>query len=395
MRGYINEIQGRGPLVLLFSIYIITSSMALNHGDTTLDTPVLHILFVIVKSLSLYSAVIVFAISKYKNNDSRSIYYFIPYFIFLIVSSYFSIDGILAFGLFALLNNKDKLACLCTFRDYLVVSSFIGIIAYMSFVIGLPIPFSIVPLYGDISGSYINYGVAYLDLSLEGLRLCGLFNEPGYFGTIVALTLIAYDVDLKRKGNIILLIAGILSASMAFFVLIGLYILAINILRPKRLFSILTVIIIAIFLLSQLNILPSELIDHVAGRFVFEDGKFVGDNRSSSDIDTALEYMLETGYKWFGYGDNMPIEQGTSLTYKYHVLKYGIIGAFLTWGSLLFTSLKLAKKTYGTFLFISLFFISIYQRPDIYVLCYFVILYSGLLYKTPTAEFKWNVKRKS
>lgn len=387
MASFIRSIKNKGSIAILLSIYTITASMALNHGDTTLgNSPSTHLLFVLIKSLALYCAVFFFIIAKNKEVDSKFLYYFIPYAIYLIVSSTFSLDELLAFGLFAIISSENKKVCFELYRTYLVLSSILGIIAYIAFVVGLPLPYSIIPLYGDIAGSYINYRFAYLDLSLEGLRLCGFFNEPGYFGTIVALALIADKFDLNKKGNIIILIAGVLSMSMAFFVLIGLYVISVNIFNPQRLFTILLLIIIFVFLFIQLDIIPVELMEHLIGRFGFEDGRFTGDNRSSAEIDETLEYMLNSSYKYFGYGKNIPIEQGMSLTYKYHIIQFGIVGAFLTWGSLLLVALKTSKWSYQSLVFIGLFFMSIYQRPGIYTLCYFVILFGGLLHQQVTSE---------
>lgn len=45
MLHYIELIKKRGTVVLLLTLYVITTSMALNHADTTLSTPLLHLFF--------------------------------------------------------------------------------------------------------------------------------------------------------------------------------------------------------------------------------------------------------------------------------------------------------------------------------------------------------------
>lgn len=387
MLHYIELIKKRGTVVLLLTLYAITTSMALNHDDTTLSTPLLHLVFVSIKSLALYLAILLFVINKHKSIDPNALLYVLPYILYLIVAGRFSFDGILGFGLFAAISNEKKYLCFVTFRDYLVLSSFLGIIAYISFVTGIPLPHTTVPLYGGLMGSYINYGFTYLDF-LDGLRLCGLFNEPGYFGTILALTLIASNFNMKRISNVVMLIAGILTASMAFFTLVGLYVFFVNIYKPKRLITILLVFFVSSFVLIKTGIVPQTLVDHILGRFVFEDGKFVGDNRSSTAIDDAFTNMFKSSKVWFGYGDHLPVDQESTLTYKFYVLQYGIIGALLTWGVLLFASLKTSKCSLSVLTFIALFFISIYQRPGIFVLCYFVVLFGGVLYQNKLNSYE-------
>ena len=387
MLHYIELIKKRGSVVLLLTLYAITTSMALNHADTTLSTPLLHLVFVSIKSLALYLAILLFVINKHKSIDPNALLYVLPYILYLIVTGIFSFDGILGFGLFAAISNEKKYLCFVTFRDYLVLSSFLGIIAYISFITGIPLPHTMVPLYSGLMGSYINYGFTYLDF-LDGLRLCGLFNEPGYFGTILALTLIASNFNMKKISNIVMLIAGILTASMAFFTLVGLYVFFVNIYKPKRLITILLVFFVSSFVLIKTGIVPQTLVDHILGRFVFEDGKFVGDNRSSTAIDDAFTNMFKSSKVWFGYGDHLPVDQESTLTYKFYVLQYGIIGALLTWGVLLFASLKTSKCSLSVLTFIALFFISIYQRPGIFVLCYFVVLFGGVLYQNKLNSYE-------
>lgn len=132
MLHYIELIKKRGTVVLLLTLYVITTSMALNHADTTLSTPLLHLVFVSIKSLALYLAILLFVINKHKSIDPNALLYVLPYILYLIVAGIFSFDGILGFGLFAAISNEKKYLCFVTFRDYLVLSSFLGIIAYLS-----------------------------------------------------------------------------------------------------------------------------------------------------------------------------------------------------------------------------------------------------------------------
>lgn len=382
MNSVVNNRKGFDLVTILFSIYAIATSMAFNHGDNTLDTPLIHFVFTLIKTAALYLGFLL-SLANLRKKESDTILYFLPYFFYVLVSwEGFPLDSLLSCFLFAILTRRQKVDSLIFFRYYLIITSFFGIIGYLSFIFGVPLPNTVAPMYGDAGGSYINYHFTYLDLSLDGLRLCGLFNEPGYFGTILALVLMTEDFNFRRIGNIVMLLAGILTASMAFFVLIALYVFLSNITKPKRLISIIVVAVVILFILLKSNILPQDLVDHLVGRMKIEDGKFVGDNRSSTGIDEFFESFLQSDKAWLGYGNKLPIDFEFALTYKMHIIKYGILGALLTWGLLLFSSIKIASKRlcWQKIVFITGFFVSIYQRPGIFLPFYFLILFGGILY---------------
>lgn len=99
----------------------------------------------------------------------------------------------------------------------MIFSAFLGIVAYFDFLLGLGLPHSIEEYYIQRdNANYINYTFAYLFVEFDGIRLCGLFNEPGAFGTFLALFLILDGFNYKHYGNYLLLIAGCLTLSMAF-----------------------------------------------------------------------------------------------------------------------------------------------------------------------------------
>ena len=82
MLHYIELIKKRGTVVLLLTLYAITTSMALNHDDTTLSTPLLHLVFVSIKSLALYLAILLFVINKHKSIDPNALLYVLPYILY-------------------------------------------------------------------------------------------------------------------------------------------------------------------------------------------------------------------------------------------------------------------------------------------------------------------------
>jgi len=92
----------------------------------------------------------------------------------------------------------------------------------------------------DRNYSYIHYPLAvqlyhnYGWDSLSLYRLCGIYNEAGLVGTLCALFLVADKYRIKNRGeNTVLLVGGTLSFSLAFYLILGVYFVLINIGKHK------------------------------------------------------------------------------------------------------------------------------------------------------------------
>ena len=97
------------------------------------------------------------------------------------------------------------------YRRFLVLSSFIGILCYLLYMFNVNL-YTIKPYYGNVTvdyAVYIDFKVCYL-YGLIWPRLCGLFNEPGYLGTFLALAFILaislseserFSCNLAKKVN--------------------------------------------------------------------------------------------------------------------------------------------------------------------------------------------------
>ena len=59
----------------------------------------------------------------------------------------------------------------------------------------------------------------------ELFRLCSVFPEPGVVGTVSALLLTVTRFEIKNWKGVTLLVSGLLSFSLAFYVLAGLYLI--------------------------------------------------------------------------------------------------------------------------------------------------------------------------
>ena len=228
---------------------------------------------------------------------------------------------------------------------------------------------------------YLNYGFAYI-VALDGiLRLCGLFNEPGYFGTILALVLCIEQLDLQKKENVAFLLAGCCTASVAFFLIIGLYTIMAKIHNYKYIIPLVCLFLFFFFLLPHINF-SNPTIQRLIERLYFTDGQFVGDNRSDKIIDLYYYNVLGSPEKiMWGYGNGFSsILMTKTSTYKSYIINYGLIGFVLIYAPLLIESLRKSQMNKLCIFLIICFFVSIYQRPNIYTLPYFVVLFGGITY---------------
>ena len=95
------------------------------------------------------------------------------------------------------------------------------------------VPNSLKVLHGEY---YLKYPLSLNLSSFLGqtvYRLLGPYDEPGVIGTLAALILSADNFRLNSKSNLILIIAGILSFSLTFYILTVLYFFLKGALRPK------------------------------------------------------------------------------------------------------------------------------------------------------------------
>lgn len=274
------------------------------------------------------------------------------------------------------------------YRNIMILVSALGIIAYLNVIVQL-FPIEIYPYYEGLEGAlYFVMGPIYVYANAEtGIRLCGIFNEPGYLGTVLALILCVEKYNLRNKGNVIMLVASICTMSFAFYLISFLYLFFKNIGNIKKIMigvaSIVTVLVLLNLFPLFVNIEEiSPGVENLISRFsVTENGKFSGDNRTDLYVDEAFEKIFYSEKIIYGNGGGYArsiASKGTS-SIVLMIVDYGFLGIIISYGTLLLSSLVFNKVTVSSLAYILVFFISTYQRPDIFLLTYFVLLFGGLV----------------
>lgn len=209
------------------------------------------------------------------------------------------------------------------------------------------------------------------DISIRAFRFHSYFDEPGVVGTISGILLLINGLNYKQWQTWVLILSGIFSLSFAFYLLFIFNILFFQSTRVKVIFG---GIIIALLIIFANNEIVQTLL---LNRFMIENGQVAGINRTTSSMDFFMANFWNSDKLYLGYGNgysqNFVNVGGAS--YKDLLVNYGIIGL----GSLSFLSILYGIKYLGftkrLFVFALIWGCIIYQRPFIFNLIYFYLMY--------------------
>ena len=386
-------------VMIIFAPYQSDSTLSLT---SSLLSNIFKVLLYTFTGLNII--LIIFPILKYKKTILRKdLFQTIPMIIFVIISSFHTYDGSISFSgflfsllwiIFALAPDNIKKRTFIYFKNAFIIICIAGIICYLSYDLNLFLPYKVVNYYNNnaIVENYIDYKFIFLyraSSSISLVRLCGICNEPGYFGTICALILCASSLNLKKKSNIIILIAGFLTFSLAFIITLVIYLL-LKYLKDVRT-VILTVLLTCFYLFLLPNIYTGNpTIDRFIQRMTITDEGLAGDNRTTDELEYVFNDVVKNK-PLFGYGNNYIKSNNLkgSLSYKTYIIQYGFVGCILLWGSLLLAALY-KNKNYLSIIYIIVFFVNIYQRPNIMTLQYQILLFGGLAFINAKLRVKAN-----
>lgn len=309
---------------------------------------------------------------------------------------------------FILLSKKDKKMVFEYFSCIFAISLIPGIIIYVFHFLNINLSWSyLVPLnslkteegiyYQRYFGSVIliNPYVAQTKL----YRLCAMFDEPGVVGTICALILAGHGYHLnKNKANIILLIGGILSFSLFFYLITLFYFIIDSIFEKKYKNLIIGLVFLVILGIFSSGVIKNDFIqENIIDRIEIKDGKLQGDNRTTEYFDTAFNEFLENGTSTllFGMGSgasstNKLIE--ASASWKKLVYDSGFVGLGMIICFLLITVIMYNKTKSGIFFFLVVI-ACMYQRPGIFDLPNLTVILGGLIYQANSFEIESKIDK--
>jgi hypothetical protein len=126
------------------------------------------------------------------------------------------------------------------------------------------------------------------------IRPSWVYDEPGAFSFLICSTVaLRHVLKMGSRGSLLLMIGGLITLSLTHFLLTVIYlILHLGFLRTATL---------AALLVAGANFLVPELedLDFVSARFVVEDGRLAGDNRS----EQIENFLAVAGIRTFFFGN--------------------------------------------------------------------------------------------
>lgn len=270
------------------------------------------------------------------------------------------------------------------FKYIMVVTSVLGIICFISYFASLGIPYTVFQI---PNSQVINFKVCYFIYNNSHmLRFNGFFNEPGWFGTWVAFYLCADDLNLKKIENIILIIAGTLTFSLAFVMLLVIYYILKNLNDWRRWLWLIILILLYLFALPNIKT-GNNSIDHVLQRMVITKEGLVGDNRYGSTFARLYESTIHSNKVFWGYGagyaEDYVVNSAEGLaSIKSYIVNFGIIGTAIIYLPTLFVTLWYSYQSRNRIMlfYILITFASLYQRPYLFWNPYFIMFICGLSY---------------
>lgn len=270
------------------------------------------------------------------------------------------------------------------FKHIMTIVSVLGIICFISYYADMGLPYTII----DISGRrFIDYKCCYFYYTYNGtIRFNGLFNEPGWFGTWTAFFLCADDLNLKKIENIILLISGMLTFSLAFVMLLIIYYVLKNLNDMKRWLWLFFLVLLYLFVLPHVKTGITS-IDNILQRMVITSEGLTGDNRYGLSFEELYDKTIHSNKVFFGYGAGYAeaylLGSGEGLaSIKSYIVNFGFIGTAIIYFPILLVTMWNSYKTKNKMMmfYILITFASLYQRPYLFWNSYLIMFICGLSY---------------
>ncbi|MBR5296192.1 MAG: hypothetical protein IKU24_06340 [Clostridia bacterium] len=245
---------------------------------------------------------------------------------------------------------------------------------------------------------YMGVAVMLENAGEEMPRLCGLFREPGFVGTLGALFLLGDKFTFKKWENTVIFVSCVFTFSVAFYLLfiLGLLLKKVVASNTKRglISGILAIVLVvgAYFAFLVIPFTESSPFAELQERLVITEDGLAGDNRMTEEYAVAAyENWAESGTKkvLFGYGEDNRKVPGTNRTIwqkahsvKEYIYNFGVLALVILLVTLIASTLvkyrgvKGISKRYILVLLI-IFILSIYQRYAVCKFFYLCALFGG------------------
>jgi len=257
----------------------------------------------------------------------------------------------------------------------------ISIFIWLLLFFGVEIPGKIItPLNTLKSYNYIaypflvipNYVGAGLDVYFQSLRFCGPFDEPGVIGTVAGLMLYIDHFNLKDKRNIAVLISGLLSLSLFFYVLSAIfviyYLFSGGVKMTYKLFAF-SIMVLLVFFSTQNAATRLLIWDRL--EYDKSQGAISGDNRADSNLKSYFKSIRGTSQYWWGVDNKRQLANfSESAGYRNAIMSNGAVVCIMYVVFFVLLAVGRIKSKWHILIFITLLLTTLYQRPGLFSISY-------------------------
>lgn len=205
-----------------------------------------------------------------------------------------------------------------------------------------------------------------------------IFDEPGRLGTLCALIFYILNGTKYHKQQLIFLISGLFTFSLAFYCLIVVSFVLLNITK----FSLSKYLLFGIILVAAYYYLKEYVEALIISRIEKK-----GVQRTTGSFDLAFARMLNSNDIYWGYGLTAPLPEaseaeGDTVGLFREIYRTGIIGVVLRLLQYIYSIFLFNKINFRSIGFVIVFLLSYYQRAHIYDMIYLVFIFPfPLLFK--------------
>lgn len=252
----------------------------------------------------------------------------------------------------------------------------LAVVAWIFYLLGIISPMGTVspPTMPSLSYTVYPFFIISNDLMMNNviIRFSGPFNEPGVVGTLVVLILVVKKYNLKDIRLVTLFIAGLLSLSLAFYLISVFFCLFyLAIVKHKIVPVCLIIVFLGLFYWQTKDdpILSSTIYERV--KWNDETGSISGDNRSNDMVDAYYNKTKGTFAYYFGTNDPdwyNHVAGGESSSYKNVICINGVITVVLYLLFLIQLGWVNKRNLSGFILYIAVLFMNFYQRSSLFSL---------------------------
>lgn len=229
-------------------------------------------------------------------------------------------------------------------------------------------PYKVIPPLNELKDIYYNVYPLLVRPSDGGFRFSGPFDEPGVVGTMSGL-LFCCQKDLYSRNSLILLLSGICSLSLFFFVIAALYFSYSLLFSQKGIKGViifLISVVIGILALRSSPILSEKILSRL--QFDSSSGMIAGDNRNASFALDIVSNMSGTKEFWLGIEDKWEFRKKVAYSSSFLnvIIMYGFLFAMLI--IIFYISYGWVNRKNKMSFLVYVFIVAgtLYQRPEIF-----------------------------